>query len=128
MMPDSSAPQPTYPKKPEPLTKSESGADRRTAARYPSRLEIVWQHMGLPPRDMSKASILNVSTAGVGISTEHELPVGKTAIIRLHTTTQGWSSHLVRIKYCNQTETGEFQVGCEFVRPLNEQQLQTLLS
>jgi hypothetical protein len=83
--------------------------------------------LGLPAQGAIGATVFDVSVTGVGVYSTYEFPVGKTLIIRLHSSTQGWSSHLVRIKYCKLVIPGQFQVGCCFVRPLKAEQLRGLL-
>ena len=49
-------------------------------------------------------------------------------MLRLPTSTQGWNTHLVRVKHCARLDDGRYQIGCAFVKPLSLGQLQALLA
>jgi PilZ domain len=102
--------------------------ERRVFIRYPRHLETLWQTLGLPGRDMMTATVFDIGVSGIGLHSNQALPVDKTVIVRLHSSTHGWSSHLVRIKYSREIQPGQFQVGCVFVRPLTSEQLRKLLA
>ncbi len=101
--------------------------DRRAYIRYPHRLDILWQFLGLSPQDMISGQIVDVSLAGVAILTDRVFTPGTTLMVRLRLPTQGWISHLVRVKHSKPAENGQFQTGCSFVKPLRPDQLNSIL-
>jgi hypothetical protein len=101
--------------------------ERRAFIRYARRLDMLWQLLGVARKDLTSAEIFDLSVTGVGIRLDRDLPVGRVLVIRMPTTTHGWTSHLVRIRHCERLDTGRFQMGCAFVKPLTIVQLQALL-
>jgi hypothetical protein len=100
--------------------------ERRAFVRYARRFDMLWQLLGVAPRDLAAAQVIDLSTTGLGIALDRALPTGKTLVVRLPTSTLGWGSHLVRVRYC-RPEGGGFLVGCAFVKPLSCKQLQAHL-
>jgi hypothetical protein len=103
-------------------------SERRVHIRYPRRLELLCQFLGLTSSDMASATLFDLSLSGAGLHAERPFPVGTTLIIRLHSSTQGWTSHLARVKHCKEILPNQYQVGCLFVKPLKPQQLRALLT
>jgi hypothetical protein len=101
--------------------------ERRAWARYRRRLDMLWQFLGLPADKALPASVLDLSATGVGLLFDHEMAVGALLVVRLPTATEGWASHLVRVKNCRPAEGGQFHVGCAFPKPLRPEQLGALL-
>jgi hypothetical protein len=101
--------------------------ERRAFVRYPRRFEMLWQLLGLSPRDRTQAAVCDVSATGLGLVCDTPLPVDALVVLRLPSATTGWSSHLVRVKRCTEQPDGTFQVGCRFTKPLSASQLQELL-
>jgi len=64
---------------------------------------------------------------GLGLIVSTEFAVDA-VLLRLPNSTQGWTSHLVRVKHCTRLDDGRFQVGCAFARPLSVGQLRSLLA
>jgi hypothetical protein len=103
-------------------------SERRVHIRYPRRLELLCQFLGVPSSDMASATLFDLSVSGAGLHSERPFPVGKTLFIRLHSSTMGWTSLLARVKHCREILPGQFQIGCLFVKPLNREQLRVLLT
>jgi hypothetical protein len=83
--------------------------------------------LGVAREDVTSGQVFDLSATGVGIIAEQPFPANRVLVLRLPTTTQGWSSHLVRIKHCAAVGDGVYQVGCAFIKPLSVSQLQSLL-
>lgn len=98
--------------------------ERRAYVRYSRTLDTFWQCLGLAPAELTSGQVFDLSATGVGLLLEQEFRIGITLVIRLPTSTRGWSSHLVRVKNCQKMEDGRYQVGCAFVKPLSATQLQ----
>jgi hypothetical protein len=103
-------------------------AERRAFVRYPRQLEMFWQFLGIPPAHFDSASVFDLSATGVGLIVEREFAIDTKLMIRLPTSTQGWNTHLVRVKNCTVLDDGRYRVGCAFARPLSTAQLRALLS
>src|SRR5271166_3881824 len=101
--------------------------ERRAFIRYARKLDMLWQLLGVARKDLTSAEIFDLSATGVGIRLDRDMPVGRVLVIRMPTMTHGWTSHLVRIRHCERVNTGRFQIGCAFVKPLSIVQLQALL-
>ena len=101
--------------------------ERRAFIRYARRFDMLWQLLGVAPRDLTSAQIFDLSSTGVGMIVDHEVPADVALVIRIRTATQGWNSHLVRIRHSQRLDDGRFQIGCAFVKPLSAAQLQALL-
>jgi hypothetical protein len=119
------------PRQPDPVR--EDGPDlppareRRAFIRYQRRFDMLWQLLGLSLRDQVQATVLDVSVNGLGLSADRPVPVEALVVVRLPTVMDGWTSHLVRIKCCQEQPDGTYRVGCTFARPLSASQLQGLL-
>ena len=101
--------------------------ERRAFVRYARRLDALWQMLGLADHNLIAAKLVDVSVTGVGLILDQEFPVHTSLAIRLPTITQGWSTHLVRVKRCLEVRGGKFEIGCTFVKPLSATQLQGYL-
>ena len=101
--------------------------ERRAFVRYRRRLETLWAYLGVGTPDLTSGEVFDLSSTGVGLVLDRAFPAGTTLVLRLPTKTLGWSSHLVRVRRCDEVTPGLFQVGCAFVRPLSAGQLQSLL-
>jgi hypothetical protein len=97
--------------------------ERRAFIRYSRRLDMLWQLLGAEGPDLTSGQVFDLSVTGVGLVVDRPFPLGKVLVLRLPTSTQGWASHLVRVKRCVAVEGGRFQVGCAFVKPLSVIQL-----
>ena len=102
--------------------------ERRAFIRYRRPLESLLGLLGLTPRARVEGQVFDLSSTGVGLLLDHDYPIESALILRLHTATQGWCSHLVRVKRCTEVTPGHYQVGCAFVKPLSVAQLQAHLA
>jgi hypothetical protein len=101
-------------------------AERRAYIRYPRRLEVLWQLLGLA-RDLTTARVFDLSAAGIGMVSDRYFPPETLLLVRLPTPTRGWASHLVRVKHSRALGANEFQSGCAFVRTLTDEEMKALL-
>ena len=102
--------------------------ERRAFVRYPRKLEMFWQFLGVKSPDLATADVFDLSMTGLGLLVPAEFAVNTILLLRLPTATQGWNTHLVRVKHCRRLDDGRYQVGCAFVKPLSVGQLQSLLA
>ena len=101
--------------------------ERRAFVRYARRLDALWLYLGVSSRELTSAQLTDLSITGVGLMVDHKFPVHTSLAIRLPTITQGWSTHLVRVKRCVEAGVGQYEIGCTFVKPLSATQLQGFL-
>ncbi len=111
----------------DPPPEQATASERRAWARHRRRLDMLWQLLGLPADEALPATVFDLSASGVGLLFDHEMAVGALLLVRLPTATQGWASHLARVKNCRPAEGGKFHVGCAFPKPLRPEQLGALL-
>jgi PilZ domain len=102
--------------------------ERRGYVRYPRRLESFWQFLGVKSPDLASAHVFDLSMTGLRLVAAADFAANAILLIRLPTSTQGWNTHLVRVKYCKRLDDGRFQIGCAFVKPLSVAQMQALLT
>ena len=101
--------------------------ERRAFVRYARRLDALWLFLGVASRDLTSAKLVDLSVTGVGLVVDQPFPIHTSLAIRLPTTTQGWSTHLVRVKRCVELISGKYEIGCSLVKPLSATQLQGFL-
>src|SRR5262245_12759294 len=118
-----SEPTAPVPALPEPA----DGDERRVWVRYPRRLHLLWQRPGETGREMLPARVYDLSRRGVGMIFDREFPAGTVLLVRLPTSTLGWTSHVVRVRHVEAHAPGEFRVGCSFAKPLPAAVLRALL-
>ena len=102
--------------------------ERRAFVRYRRPLDSLLGLLGLSPRARVEGQVFDLSSTGVGLLLDRDYPVEAALVLRLQTATQGWCTHLVRVKRCTEVAPGHYQVGCSFVRPLSVAQLQAHLA
>lgn len=103
-------------------------SERRAWVRYsPRRLETVWHLFGIKPPQPHSARIEDISTQGVGIIADCSFALGSILVLRFPGTSLETRQILVRVKYLQALDGGEYKVGCTFVVPLNEEQLAELV-
>lgn len=101
--------------------------ERRAFVRYPRRLDALWQFLGLSIQELTSGHVADISINGVRLLLDRSFSCNTTLMLRLPTITQGWSTHLVRVKRSVESGNGQFEIGCTFVRPLSAKQLQAFL-
>ncbi|MFO0844529.1 MAG: PilZ domain-containing protein [Gemmataceae bacterium] len=101
--------------------------ERRAFVRYRRRLETLWAYLGVGTPDLTSGEVFDLSSTGVGLVLDRSFPDGTRLVLRLPTRTLGWSSHLARVKRCEEATPGLFRVGCAFVKPLSATQLRAML-
>ncbi|MFQ3648771.1 MAG: PilZ domain-containing protein, partial [Gemmataceae bacterium] len=95
----------------------------RRHVRYARHLDILWQLLGYNPKELTNARMMDLSKSGVAVVVSQPVEVKTHLILRLPTTTHGWSTHLVQVQNCLKLEDGQYKIGCRFVKPLSEEQL-----
>jgi hypothetical protein len=101
-----------------------TGAERRLATRHPRTFEILWQNVGHITSERTTGTVEDISQTGVALRVDRPFPLKEILVLRLPTATQGWGTHLVRIMYCQQISEAEYKLGCQFHKPLSEEQLE----
>jgi hypothetical protein len=101
--------------------------ERRAFVRHRRPLDVLWQLLGLPPRDMISGQVIDLSLTGVGLMVDKPFDVDAHLMLRLPTATRGWATYLVRVHNCQPLSPGSYKLGCSFARPLKPEQLEAHL-
>jgi hypothetical protein len=119
--------EPTHPSALEAARPQPRGAERRAFVRYPRRLNMLWQFLGMQQKNLGSARVQDLSVSGVALLFECAFEPDTVLLVRLPTSTLGWTTHLVRIKHIKETAPGHFLAGCAFIKPLTDAELKALL-
>jgi hypothetical protein len=102
--------------------------DKRTWIRYHCELKANYRKVGDPAASAHTARVLNISANGIGLSVNPSLDAGSLLNVDL-LDRQGRPvrSILACVVHTTQHSDGEAAVGCNFIRELREEELQSLL-
>lgn len=109
------------------LSRESKDSDRRVGVRFPRRLEMLWQFLGVKSPDLITATVVDLSLGGVGLLVNRPFDAEDRLVLRLPSVRHGWATHLVRVRHCKEILPGEYLAGCAFVRPLQPTELTNLL-
>ena len=113
---------------PSKIARRRQATERRAWVRYPPRrLETLWHLFGMKSPEQHSARIEDISTQGVGIIADHSFAQGSILVLRFPGTLLESRQILVRVKYLQPLDGGQYKVGCTFVVPLSEEQLAELV-
>src|SRR3989442_1243578 len=100
--------------------------DRRLWARYPTDLQGNVQ-IGHPVSDAQPVKVLDISASGIGLIVGPSLQTGSLLTVDLlDKTGRKACTILACIVHATQRSDGNLAVGCNFIRELTEEELQTL--
>ncbi len=112
----------------EPSRGQVSPADRRGAERYPCDLQPFWRIVGGEQVDSPPARVRDVSLTGIGLLVQQPIKPGTVLVIKLQTRDQRLSRPLpARVMHATPQAAGDWLVGCQFIRKLNDQDMRALL-
>lgn len=123
----------TAPKQPasrrRPTRKAAPAADdRRGSLRHRCNLSTSWRLLGHEGRQPWTATMVDLSNRGIGLLSSEPLERGTVVVITLEDCRQSFTRSLfARVARTVAQPGGEWLVGCSFTRPLDEEQLRTLL-
>jgi hypothetical protein len=101
---------------------------RRVWARYPSTRPLPRRLSVGTSSSSVDAWVTDLSAGGMGLTVGEALPAGTLLLIELETQPQATPLQLwASVVRCRPQTDGEFHVGCEFLSPLRETDLQALL-
>ncbi len=101
---------------------------RRIWARYASTRPLPRRVAVGPSGSSLDAWVEDLSAGGVGLLVSETVPAGTLLLVELETQPQAPSLQLwASVVRCEATDDGEFRLGCEFLSPLRERDLQALL-
>jgi c-di-GMP-binding flagellar brake protein YcgR len=106
-----------------------AGNDQRTWVRYECALRATYQRVGDDQNQATyKAQVLNVSASGVGLLLTEPLEPGALITVTLYSKQgQPVRSILACVVHTTDRTNGEQAAGCNFIRELAEDELQSLL-
>ena len=102
--------------------------DKRTWMRHTSVLRANYRKVGDPIDVSHPAEVLNISANGIGLAVAPSLAAGSLLNVDLHDK----DGRMVRtilacVVHTTQRSGGDYALGCNFIRELNEEELKTLL-
>ena len=102
--------------------------DRRALVRFDWNPENLCHLTTADRHDSRWAKIRNVSSGGIGLVANREYAQGSHLYIELHNLAKG-SAQMVRaqVKHSTQKEDGSWQIGCEFLEPLRDAEVHSML-
>jgi hypothetical protein len=109
--------------------KESSVEDRRGATRYPLSLQTTGHVLGPRGNVPWVARITDISATGIGLVFSSRIKPGTVLVITLQGANQKLSRPIpVRVMHSTPLDEKTWRLGCAFVRKVNEEDLQALLS
>jgi len=102
--------------------------DKRIWVRYSCSIKASYRMYGNLTADMTSVEVLNLSATGIGLVVSTAIDAGALLTLELHDK----SGHkvcaiLACVVHTSRRARGEFSVGCNFIRELTEEEMQSLL-
>ncbi len=103
--------------------------ERRVAQRQPSQCEALTHSLDAEVELAWGATVRDISTSGIGLTLCYPFPAGSYLAVDLDLPeSRGPApSLLARVVHAQDMPDGMWQVGCEFVKPLTEGELELVL-
>jgi hypothetical protein len=102
--------------------------DKRTWVRYDCDVMAAYRKVGDPVALSHPAKVLNISANGIGLSVHPAVSAGALLNVDLHDRTGRMvRTILACVVHTEQRAGGELAVGCNFIRELGEEELESLL-
>ncbi len=103
-------------------------SDKRTWKRFTTNLQAQFQKIGDPENRTFTAQVINLSASGVGLSVMAAIEAGALLSVDL----VGTGGKVVRtilacVVHVTKQTTGEYALGCNFIRELDEEDLKALI-
>lgn len=102
--------------------------DQRTWRRFECNLKARFQRIGAVESETQEASLLNISPSGVGLLTNSQIDAGSLLNLdlvgKLDTPLR---TILACVVHVTQRSEGQWALGCNFIRELNEEDFQALI-
>jgi hypothetical protein len=110
------------------LAPTDVATSRRNSARQPSSRPLPRRLCAGDAREQLDAWILDLSVNGIGLVVDKPVEVGTLLLLELETCPQAapltvWAN----VVHCQPTGDGEYRIGCQFVTPLADDDLEVLL-
>ena len=104
------------------------GGDNRIWLRFPLDLNANYRKVGDPSEEPQPAQVLNISASGIGLSVPSSLETG--ALLNVDLLDKAGRiarTMLACVVHTTQRAAGDYAIGCNFIRELCEDELQSLL-
>jgi PilZ domain len=102
--------------------------DKRTWLRFPCHVQARIRPFGTCPGDAQSVQVLNISASGVGFRSSAPLEAGALLNVDLFDRNgRKVCAILACVVHVSQKADGEQEVGCNFIRELNDDEMETLL-
>jgi hypothetical protein len=102
--------------------------ERRAAVRFPANLDGSCECLVGPRGECWMATIQDISSTGMSLGVERRFEPGTLVLVDMPPTTQCLvRSLLARVKHVRQADDGSWILGCAFLKPLSNAEVQDLL-
>ncbi len=101
--------------------------ERRAAERRTSRREALTRLLDAEDTIAWGALIRDISTSGLGLTLCYPFSAGAYLAVDLQEPGGGFRSVLTRVVHAQDQSDGTWHVGCEFVKPLTDSDLEVLV-
>jgi c-di-GMP-binding flagellar brake protein YcgR len=102
--------------------------DKRTWVRFSCELHVAYRKVGDPTNQVFPAQVLNISANGIGLLVTQTLAAGGLLNVDLlDKNGQVARTMLACIVHTTMRAGGDYAIGCNFIRELSEEELQSLL-
>jgi hypothetical protein len=103
-------------------------SEQRVWVRHATDLPLRGGPIGKEPDLIDHAATIHdISAGGVGLRLQQSIPLGTLLTVRLQTRTRGWRTFLVQVKHVKTLTPDLYHFGCVFARPLEADELESLL-
>lgn len=105
-----------------------SPSDQRLWMRFPCNIKATYQKVASPESPAESARVLNISASGIGLLVPQLVDTGTLLSLDLQPHGNNETrTMLACVVHVNPQASGEFALGCNFIRELSEQDLHALL-
>jgi c-di-GMP-binding flagellar brake protein YcgR len=105
-----------------------AGPDQRTWQRFTTSLKASYQIITVAEPRPCPAQVLNVSATGIGLVVTQPVQVGTVLSLELHGNNDAARrTMLACVVHATERGTGEWALGCNFIRSLSEEDLHSLV-
>ena len=103
--------------------------ERRCAERYPSKLEATTRPLDAEVTLAWGATVRDISSSGIGMNLCYPFPAGTYLAVDLDLPQSETRvpSLLARVVHAHDLPDGTWHVGCEFVKPLSQSELEIMV-
>jgi serine/threonine protein kinase len=114
------------PAAPGPDAAARRAAERRIAVRFPSAQHGSCLPLGAQRDHVWRARLVDVSAGGISLQLRRQFEPKTTLLLERKASDPGRRFLLVRVLWCRRLAPERYTLGCEFVRPLTDDEIKSL--